>query len=229
MNAWTQSPFFGIALTIFAYWVGVVVQRRTRLAICNSILVAVAVILVTVKVLGIPLEHYFVGGDLIHLMMGPATTCLAVSIYNKRELLKRYWLPVLAGCFAGVVVHFVSVLVLSRMFGLDRTMLISLLPKSVTNPIATAISTQHGGMVSVTVAAVIFAGTMGNLTAPFLTRVLRIHDPMAAGLGIGACSHAIGTAKAVEIGETEGALSGLAIGICGIMTAILALAFGWIR
>jgi putative effector of murein hydrolase len=116
---------------------------------------------------------------------------------------------------------------MGRLFGLDDTMLISLVPKSVTTPIATAISQDYGGVMSITVAAVIVTGTMGNLTAPFLVKLFRIKDPMAAGLGIGACSHAVGTAKAIEMGETEGALSGLAIGICGIMTAIWALTFGW--
>jgi len=226
MSAWTESPFFGITLTIFAYWVGVRVQKKTKLAICNSILIAVLVILAAVKLLGVPLEHYFVGGDLIHLMLGPATVCLAVSIYNKRQLLKKHLIPVLVGCLVGVLVHFFTVLALGRLFGLDDVMLASLAPKSVTNPIATAISQDHGGIVSITVAAVILAGTLGNMMAPFLVKLLRIKDPMAAGLGIGACSHAIGTAKAIEMGETEGALSGLAIGICGIMTAMLALSFG---
>ena len=101
----------------------------------------------------------------------------------------------------------------------------SLLPKSVTTPIATAVSEGHGGIVSITVAAVIFTGVLGNLIAPFLGRLFRVRDPLAAGLGIGACSHAIGTAKALELGETEGAMSGLAIGVCGIFTALAALFF----
>jgi putative effector of murein hydrolase len=175
----------------------------------------------------IPFASYHIGGDFIHLMLGPATTCMAVSIYNKRELLKKNLIPVLAGCFAGVLTSFASIMLMGRLFGLDDTMLISLVPKSVTTPIATAISQDYGGVMSITVAAVIVTGTMGNLTAPFLVKLFRIKDPMAAGLGIGACSHAVGTAKAIEMGETEGALSGLAIGICGIMTAIWALTFGW--
>jgi len=156
-------------------------------------------------------------------MLGPATTCMAVSIYNKRALLKKNLIPVLVGCLAGVLVHFVSVMVMSRLFGLEDTLVLSLLPKSVTNPIATAISQEQGGVVSITVAAVIVAGMLGNLLAPLMVKLFRIKDPVAAGLGIGACSHAVGTARAIEMGETEGALSGLAIGICGIITAVLAL------
>lgn len=227
MSEWVQSPFFGITLTIAAYWIGMTVQKKTGLAIFNSIIIAVVVILVTLKVCGIPLEAYFQGGDLIHLMLGPATTCMAVSIYSKRELLKKHFVPVLVGCLAGVLVHFFSVLLLGKVFGLDDQMIMSLAPKSVTNPIATAICQQQGGVVSITVAAVIIAGVLGNLLGPILVKLFRVRDPMAAGLGIGACSHAVGTAKAIEMGETEGALSGLAIGICGIMTAVWALTFTW--
>lgn len=227
MNTWAQSPFFGIALTVVAYWIGLMIQRKTKLAIFNSIIIAVLIVLGTLKVFHIPLEAYFQGGDLIHLMLGPATACMAVNIYNKRELLKKNFIPVIVGCFVGMLVHFFSVLLMGRAFGLDEKMILSLAPKSVTNPIATAISQQHGGIVSITLAAVIIAGTLGNLLGPILVKLFRIKDPMAAGLGIGACSHAVGTAKAIEMGETEGALSGLAIGICGIMTAIWALTFGW--
>lgn len=228
MSAWVQSPFFGITLTVFAYWIGVTIQKKTKLAICNSILIAMLVIWATLSVCNISFADYHIGGDYIHLMLGPATTCMAVSIYSKRELLKKNLLPVLAGCVAGVLASFVSIVAMSRLFGLDQTMMMSLIPKSVTTPIATAISGAQGGIVSITVAAVIVTGTMGNLTAPMLVKLFRIKDPMAAGLGIGACSHAVGTAKAIEMGETEGALSSLAIGICGIMTAVLALSFPYL-
>ena len=175
--------------------------------------------------MGISYEQYYVGGSIINLLLGPATACMALAIYQKRELLKKNWLPVLLGCLAGAVTTVVTVLVMSRMFGLGREMTVSLLPKSVTTPIASAISESHGGIVSITVAAVIFTGILGNLTAPFLVKLFRVKDPMAAGLGIGACSHGMGTAKALEMGKTEGAMSGLAIGICGIITSVLALGF----
>ena len=127
----------------------------------------------------------------------------------------------------GVVTAVGSVLVLSRLFGLDDSLTVSLLPKSVTTPIATAVSEGHGGVVPITVAAVIFTGILGNLLTPLLVRLFRVRDPLAVGLGIGACSHALGTAKALELGETEGAMSGLAIGVCGLLTAVAALFFGF--
>lgn len=227
MSEWVKSPYFGIMATILAYWVGVKVQKKTGLVICNSMLITVILLIGVLTVFQIPYESYFEGGNIINLMLGPITACLAVTIYRKRELLKQNLVPVLMGCLAGAVTSVVSVLIMSRLFGLDQTMTASLLPKSVTTPIAAAIAEDHGGIVSITVAAVVVTGILGNLIAPILIKVFRVKDPLAAGLGIGACSHAVGTAKAMEMGETEGAMSGLAIGVCGIMTAILALGFGF--
>lgn len=225
MSELASSPFFGITLTIVAYWVGVRAQKKTGLVVCNSMLITVALIIAVLTVFHIPYEDYYQGGSLINLFLGPATACMAVTVYAKMDLLRKYWLPVLAGCLAGTVTSIGSILVLSRLFGLDKDMTASLLPKSVTTPIATAVSEGHGGIVPITVAAVIVTGILGNLAAPFLVKLFRVKDPVAAGLGIGTCSHALGTAKALEMGETEGAMSGLAVGICGIFTALLALGF----
>lgn len=228
MSALTESPFFGIALTVLAYWLGTKAQKKTGLVVCNNIVIAVVLLIAVLTVFHIPYEAYYQGGSIINMLLGPATACMAVTIYAKLDLLKRNWLPVLLGCLAGVVTSVGSIWVMCRLFGLDAAMTASLLPKSVTTPIATAVSESHGGVASITVAAVIFTGILGNLLAPFLIRLFRVKDPLAAGLGIGACSHAIGTAKALELGETEGAMSGLAIGVCGIITAVLALGFGWL-
>ncbi len=225
MSALLESPFFGIALTVLAYWLGVQAQKRTGLVICNNMIVSVALLIAVLTLFDIPYEAYYEGGSVINMFLGPATACMAVTVYAKKDLLRRSWLPVLAGCLAGVVVSVGSILVMSRLFGLDAAMTASLLPKSVTTPIATAVSEGHGGIVSITVAAVIVTGILGNLTAPFLVKLFRVKDPVAVGLGIGACSHAMGTAKALEMGETEGAMSGLAIGMCGIITAVAALFF----
>ena len=225
MGGLVSSAFFGLTLTVLAYWVGMTIQKKSGLVICNHMIIAAGLIVLILKGMGISYEQYYVGGSIINLLLGPATACMALAIYQKRELLKKNWLPVLLGCLAGAVTTVVTVLVMSRMFGLGREMTVSLLPKSVTTPIASAISESHGGIVSITVAAVIFTGILGNLTAPFLVKLFRVKDPMAAGLGIGACSHGMGTAKALEMGKTEGAMSGLAIGICGIITSVLALGF----
>ena len=225
MNELVSSAFFGLTLTVLAYWVGMTIQKKSGLVICNHMIIAAGLIVLVLKGFGISYEQYYVGGSIVNMLLGPATACMALAIYQKRELLKENWLPVLLGCLAGAVTTVVTVLVMSRMFGLSTEMTVSLLPKSVTTPIASAISESHGGIVSITVAAVIFTGILGNLTAPFLVKLFRVKDPMAAGLGIGACAHGMGTPKALEMGRTEGAMSGLAIGICGIITSILALGF----
>ena len=228
MNELTGSPFFGIARAVVAYWIGVKVQKKTGLVICNSMIITVALLIAVLLVFHIPYENYYQGGSLINMFLGPATACMAVTVYAKMDLLKKNWLPVLAGCLAGTLTAIGSILLMSRLFGLDKAITVSLLPKSVTTPIATAVSEGHGGIVPITVAAVIVTGILGNLVSPLLIKILRVKDPMAAGLGIGTCSHALGTAKALELGETEGAMSGLAIGISGIFTALLALGFEFV-
>lgn len=221
MNDLFSSPFFGVALTVGAYALGTAIQKKAGLVICNSMIIAVAAIIAVLAVCGIPYEDYNVGGDLINLFLGPATVCLAVTIYSQLDLLRRNLLPIVAGCVAGAVTSVVSVWALCRLFGLDASLTASLLPKSVTTPIATAISQGHGGIVPITVAAVVFTGLLGNLCAPLMIRLFRVKDPVAAGLAIGACSHAVGTAKALELGETEGAMSGLAIGVSGLITVLI--------
>lgn len=225
MSALLEAPAFGITLTVIAYWVGVKLQKKTGLAICNYMIIAVALVVAVLTVLHIPYEAYYAGGSIINMFLGPATACMAVTIYSRRDLLKKNWLPVLVGCTVGTVTSVGSIWIMCRLSGLDDAMTASLLPKSVTTPIATVISEGHGGIVSVTVAAVMVTGILGNLTAPFLVKLFRVRDPLAVGLGIGACSHAVGTAKALEMGETEGAMGGLAIGLCGIITTILSLFF----
>lgn len=228
MRELTASPAFGVTLSVVAYWIGVKLQKKTGLAICNNMVIAVGLIAAVLTVFSIPYDDYNQGGSFINLMLGPATCCMAVSIYAKREMLKKNWLPVLAGCTAGAVTSVGSVWAMCRLLGLDSAMTASLLPKSVTTPIALAICEDHGGMAAVTAAAVMVTGILGNLIAPLLVKLFGVKDPMAVGLGIGACSHGVGTAKALEMGETEGAMSGLAIGLCGVITAILALSFDWL-
>ena len=223
MSEMFASPFFGIALSIVAFSIGVWIQKKTGLVICNPLIIAIVLVSGVLLLFKIPYESYNEGGSIINMFLAPATSCLAVSVYTKMELLKKNWLPILAGCVAGSLTSMGSVFLLCRLFGLDEAMTWSLLPKSVTTPIAVGIAESHGGISSITVAAVILTGIMGSILAPFLIRIFRVKDSMTAGLAIGACSHAVGTSKAIEIGETEGAMSGLAIGICGIVTVVFSM------
>lgn len=223
MNELFTSPYFGIGLSVLAFGIGVTIQRKTKLAICNPLIIAIVLIICTLLVFKIPYDSYNRGGEIINMFLAPATACLAVSIYTKLTILKQYWLPIVVGCTAGSLASMGSVYGMCKLFYLEQSLTMSMLPKSVTTPIAVSISQAHGGVVSVTVVAVIFTGILGSIFAPFLIRLFGVQDSVTAGLAIGACSHAVGTSKAIEIGEVEGAMSGLAIGICGIVTVLISI------
>ena len=223
MSELLESPFFGVALSVLAFWVGVRIQKKTGLVLCNPLLIGVVLTAGVLLLFRIPYEAYNQGGALINLFLSPATACLAVAIYGKRQILKENWLPILVGCAVGSAASMGSILLLCRLFGLDEAMTASLLPKSVTTPIAISVSQAHGGIGSITVVAVLITGIFGSIAAPLLIKLFRVREPLAAGLAIGACSHAVGTSRALELGETEGAMSGLAIGVCGIVTVVLSL------
>lgn len=225
MNELWASPFFGIAVSILAFWIGVKLQERLKSVLCNPLLIAIVLIAGLLSVFKIPYESYNAGGAIINMFLAPATACLAVSIYSKIQILKENWLPIVVGCTVGSVTSMGSVYLLCRLFRLDTAMTASLIPKSITTPIAVEVSAAHGGIVPVTVIAVIFTGILGSIFAPLLIRIFQVKDPVAAGLSIGACSHAVGTSRAVQLGETQGAMSGLAIGICGIITVIVSMVF----
>lgn len=217
------SPFFGITISILAFFIGLEIQKRTKIALCNPLLLAIILVIVFLKIFGISYDDYNEGGAIINMFLAPATACLAVSIYTKRRILKESWLPILVGCTVGCLASMGSVLVMCHLFGLDEAMTASLTPKSVTTAIAINVAESHGGIAPVTVVAVLLTGILGSIIAPVMIRLLRVKNPVEAGIAIGACSHAVGTSKAIEIGETEGAMSGLAIGVCGIITVVFSM------
>lgn len=223
MLDWFSSPLFGVVLSILAYVLGVWINQKLRSPAANPLLIAIVLVIVFLKLTGIPLEAYQEGGNFIGMFLAPATACLAVSIYSQIHLLKKNLFPILAGCAAGSAVSMTSVWFLCRLFRLDESFTASLLPKSVTTPIAMGISEQLGGAVPITVAAVVLTGILGAMLAPVLLKLFRVKDPVAAGLAIGACSHAIGTSKALELGEAEGAMSSIAIGACGLITVLFSM------
>ena len=218
-----SSPYFGVALSVAAFGIGVKLQQKLKTPVCNPLIIAIVLIAGVLLIFKIPYEAYNVGGEIINMFLAPATACLAVAIYTKIKILKQYWLPILVGCTAGSAASMLSVYGMCRLFGLDESLTISLILKSVTTPIAVSIAEPAGGMVPITVVAVIGTGILGSIIAPLLIRVFKVTDPMAAGLAIGASSHAVGTSKAIELGEVEGAMSGLAIGVCGIITVLISM------
>ena len=221
MNQVTSSPLFGIALSVAAFSVGLWVNRRTKLSIANPILIAIPLVIACLTLTGVPLADYQRGGEVINMLLGPATAALGLSIYRQREILKENFLPVLLGCLAGCCASVGSTLALCRIFGLDQALTASLVPKSVTTPIAVELSAQGGGIAAVTIVVVIFTGICGAALAPGFLKLLRVEDPMAAGVAIGTASHGIGTARALQLGKVQGAMSGVAIGVSGIITVLL--------
>lgn len=223
IDAILNSAFFGLTLSAAAWCFGRWVQKKTGWVICNPLLVASLVIIALLAVFHIPLEQYNLGGNMIKLMLGPVTAVLALNIYQQRKVLGQYFLPVLAGCLAGSLASLGSVLLLCRLFAMESSLTVSLLPKSVTTAIAVGIAESRGGIPGIAAAAVVLAGIVGAVFAPLFAKAFRITDPVAEGLAIGACSHALGTTKAMEIGPLQGAMSSIAICVCGIITSILAL------
>lgn len=218
-----SSPFLGLFLSAAAWCAGCWLQKKTGLLLCNPLLIAAALIIAALSLLRIPYESYALGGDFIKLMLGPVTAVLALNIYNQRDILRENFLPVLAGCLAGSLTSVGSVLLLCRLFRVEETLTASLLPKSVTTAIAIGVAESQGGVGGIAAAAVIITGLIGAVLAPLFARVFHVTQPVAEGLAIGACSHALGTARAMEIGQVQGAMSSIAICVCGIMTSILAL------
>jgi len=223
MNEVFASPFFGITLSIVTYEVGVLIARKTKLAIANPLLIAIILCIAVIELAHIPLESYNAGGNLIAIFLGPATAVIAISIYNQLSQLKKYFIPILAGTLVGSLASVGSAYFLCKLFGLGDVLTKSMVVKSVSTPFALAISKNIGGIPAVSVAAVVITGILGAVCAPMLIKIFRVKNPIAAGVAIGTCSHAVGTSKAIMIGEVEGAMSGIALGLAGLLTVAITL------
>ena len=223
MEALTSTPLLGLALTAAAFALARWFQKKTGWVLANPTVVSAAMIIALLLLLDIPYDDYARGGDFVNLMLSPVTAILALGIYNQRDILKKNFIPVLVGCTVGCAVSMGSVLLLCRLFGLDQAVTAAMLPKSCTTAIAVGIAEAKGGVVAIAVACVIIAGTVGAVGAPAFIKWFHVTDPVAQGLAIGACSHALGTTKAREIGELQGAMSSIAIGICGLLAVLFSL------
>ena len=223
MKLLMEHQFFGFILCVIAFRLGVWLNKKLKTPIANPLLLAIVLIILFLMATGISVEQFQVGGSLVNMLLAPATAILALSIYRQREILKEYFLPIVAGCFVGSITSIGSVYGLCKLFRLDEKVSSSLLPKSVTTPIAMKVAESLGGISSITVAAVVVTGIIGAIIAPLLIKVFRVKNPVAAGVAIGTCSHAMGTTKAIEIGEIEGAMSSVAIGVSGLVTVLVSL------
>jgi len=217
-----ESPVFGMGISLLTFYTGSIVYKRTGSPLMNPLVLSMLMIIALLLGLHISFEDYNRGGQFISFFLGPATVILAVPLYRKITLLRENVVPIIAGISTGTLAGIVSIILMCRIFGLDELVSISMIPKSVTTPIGIEISSQLGGMPSITVAAIVFTGIAGVLLGPMICKLFRIDNEVAVGVAIGTSSHALGTTKAVEIGETEGAMSGLAIGIAGLVTVFIA-------
>lgn len=220
-----DSAFFGAVLSLAAYEAGVLLKKRFRLALFNPLLIATIAVIAVLAILKVEYRHYNESAKYISYLLTPATVCLAVPLYQQIELLKKNLKAVIGGITAGVLASLLSIFLLARLFSLSHEQYVTLLPKSITTAIGMGISEELGGIQTITVAVIIITGIFGNVTAEFICRFFRIHNPVARGLAIGTASHAIGTAKAMEMGEIEGAMSSLAIAVAGLLTVLGASVF----
>ena len=219
MNEFAASSVcFGVFVTLAAYFVGLKVKKKTGLAIMNPLLIAIVLVMLLLRGLDIDYAAYNQSARLVSSLLTPATVCLAVPLYEQLQLLKRHKAAIFTGVISGVLTSLVCVLVLSMLFGLDHAAYVTLLPKSITTAIGMGVSEQLGGHVSITVAIIIITGVVGNMIAESVCKVFRIKEPIARGIAIGTASHAIGTTKAMELGDVEGAMSSLSIVVAGMLT-----------
>lgn len=216
------SPVAWLALSVLAYEIGLYISRRCKTPAANPLLIATALMCALLVATGSSTQSYNTGGALISLFLTPATVSLAIPIYRQLETLKKHLLPILLGALAGSLTSLGSVFLLCRLFGLDDRTCASLLPKSVTTPIGVEISRTLGGIPAITAIAIVITGLFGAICLPSFLKRLGVDHPVVMGVSIGTAAHAVGTARAMALGETEGAMSGLAIGMAGLITALLA-------
>lgn len=217
----TQGTVWGVLLTIGAYALGTLLQKKTGQAWCNPLLLGSLFVILFLRLCEIPYPDYKASAAPVSYLLLPATVSLAVPLYEQWEALRKNAAAILSGIGAGVLVSLGAILALAWVFRLDQASAVSLMPKSVTTAIGVDVSGELGGIPALTTAVIILTGIFGNLTAQAVCRVFRITDPVAKGVGIGSASHAIGTTKALEMGPVEGAMSSLSIAVAGILTAVL--------
>ena len=217
----TQSELFALTLVIGTYLVATALYKKTHLPLLHPLLTTIFAIIAVLELLGIPYETFREKSHLIHFLLGPSVVALGYVLYEQIQYLKGNVVSILTSIFVGAIVGIVSVILIGKLMGADQALIATLEPKSVTTPIAMGISEKSGGFPSLTAVIVVAVGIFGSIVGPIVMRMLGIESSIAKGLALGASSHGVGTAAAIQIGAIEGALSGLAIGLMGIMTAVL--------
>lgn len=222
------SIYFGAALTLIAYVAVVSVTKRFKSKLINPLLIAILVVIAMLLLLNIDYVDYYEGAQYVSVLLTPATICLAIPLYQHRERLKLHLSAILIGILVGSISSLIIVLLLSFAFELSREIYLSLLPKSITTAIGVGISQEIGGLPTITIVVILLTGVLGSLIGETIFKLFKIKHPIAQGLALGTSAHAMGTSKALEIGEIQGAMSSLSIAVAGIITVILAPLFALI-
>ena len=220
-----NAAFAGVSVSLISYMLGVYLKKKLNVGLFNPLLISIAVTIIFLVLAHIDYDAYNEGARYLSWLLTPATVCLAIPLYEEFELLKSNVRAVMCGIISGVLTSLITILVLAMFFGLTHEEYVTLLPKSITTAIGMGVSEELGGYVTITVAVIIITGVIGNILAEFICKIFRIEEPIAKGIAIGSAAHAIGTAKAMEIGEVEGAMSSLSIAVAGILTVVGASVF----
>lgn len=226
-NLLQDSAFFGVAVSIITYEAGALLKKKCKIAIFNPLLIAVAATILILFACRIDYASYYEGAKYLSYLLTPATVCLAIPMYEQMELLKENWKAVMAGIVSGVLTSLGCILAMAVIFGLSHDTYVTLLPKSITTAIGMGVSEELGGYVTITVAVIIITGILGNMIGDGVCRLFHIKEPIAKGVAMGTASHAIGTARAMEMGEIEGAMSSLSIAVAGLLTVVGASVFSY--
>ena len=223
-----SSATIGIVVSLLAYEIGLAAQRKWKLAVLNPLLISIVLVIAFLVAFHVDYDSYNSSAQYLSYLLTPATVCLAIPLYLQLDLLKKNIGAIIGGVISGVLASLGSVLAMAVLFGLDHQQYVTMLPKSITTAIGMGVSEELGGYVTITVAVIIITGVLGNMSAEYICKLFRIKSPISRGLAIGTASHAVGTARAMELGEVEGAMSSLAIVVCGLCTVIGASVFSYI-
>lgn len=218
MHELVYNPLFGVLLTLACGSLFWRIKGLKRFSWVNPLLFSIILIILLLQTLNIPYEAYKKGADIIHLFLGPITVVLAVPLYEHRAELLRHKLSILTGTVLGSLSALISIFLLGKLFGLSDLFINSLLPKSMTTPIGISASVILDGIVGLSVLSIVITGIFGSLIAPLVFKILKIKSPIAKGVALGTTSHVVGTAKAYEIHRLSGAMSGLSIGLSGVVS-----------
>lgn len=219
-NIAEASLFFGAFISLIAYGAGMMLKKKFKSALLNPLLIAIILTMIVVKGLKIDYEDYNASAKYLSYLLTPATICLAVPLYEQFALLKKNYKAILLGILSGVIASLFGIWLMAWAMQLDHAAYVTLLPKSITTAIGMGVSEELGGHVSITVAVIIITGVLGNIIGETVCKIFKIKDPVAKGVAMGTSAHAIGTSRAMEMGEVEGAMSSLSIVVAGILTVI---------